>query len=545
LPFVALLALAAGAVVVERRASEPDAASAIVENPARRLPVAAEPDALSTAWYCSGGTAQGDQGLAELSVVVANADDQNATAEVTAMGTDDEASTTVDVPANDQVRVEADDLLSADWVGMSVEVLDGEATVEREVTGPRGFAVSPCASQASPEWFVPSGSTLLGAEEHLVLFNPFPDSTSVDIVFATDDGPRTPAALQAFSVPGRSVRVVPVEELPARRPEVATTVTARSGRLVVDRVQVHDGTGEPLGVGDVDGGDGGDAFAAGAPQGLASTPAAAAAPRWVFPDAMTAPGTRTQVAIHNPGSDEAEVDVVITHEEPARVGEVEPIPLTIRPREVRVVDLTDQVGIEEGVGFTIDVRSLEQVPVVAEQLVYAKTPLAPSLVVPEGEPGESEPEFGEEPPDAELDPGAEPADPLEGAPAAPVPGFTVSAGSPVAATDWFLASRGATGGRNASVVVANPGTDPVTVQVEEVANGRRRAVEGAAMEVPGGDRRVLDLEQASPGGALLVAADRPMVVAQAATAGEGQGISQMLASPLPHTVVDLPPTGPG
>jgi hypothetical protein len=554
LPFVALVALAAGAVVVERRASEPEVTSAIVENPARRLPVAAEPDALSTAWYCSGGTAQGDQGLAELSVVVANADDQNATAEVTAMGTDDEASTTVDVPANDQVRVEADDLLSADWVGMSVEVLDGEATVEREVIGPQGFAVSPCASQASPEWFVPSGSTLLGAEEHLVLFNPFPDSTSVDIVFATDDGPRTPAALQAFSVPGRSVRVVPFEELPARRPEVATTVTARSGRLVVDRVQVHDGTGEPLGVGGVDGGDGGDgadAFVPGAPQGLASTPAAAAAPRWLFPDAMTAPGTRTQVAIHNPGNDDAEVDVVITYEEPARVGEIEPIPLTIRPREVRVVDLTDQVGIEEGVGLTIDVRSLEQVPVVAEQLVYAKTPLAPSIDVPEGEPGASEPDLGEEPPDAEPDPdaelgpGAEPADPLEGAPAAPVPGFTVSPGSPVAATDWFLASRGATDGRNASVVVANPGAEPLSVQVEEVASGRRRALEGAAVEVPGGDRRVLDLGEASPGGALLVTADRPVVVAQAATAGEGQGISQMLASPLPHTVVDLPPTGPG
>ncbi|CAN5281266.1 hypothetical protein BH20ACT3_BH20ACT3_09890 [soil metagenome] len=479
-------------------------------------------------------------------MVVANAADRVASAEVTAMGDGTATVTTVEVPAYDRVRIEADELLNADWAGLSVEVLGGDATVQREVVGPDGFSVSPCASQASPEWFVPSGSTLLGAEEHLVLFNPFPDSTSVDVTFATDDGPRSPAALRAFSVPGRSVRVIPFEELPARRPEVATTVRARSGRLVVDRVQVHDGTGQPLG------GDGADTVLLDVPQGLASTPASAAAPRWFFPDAMVTPGTRTRVAVYNPGDEDAEVDLVVTHEEPARLAEIDPFELSIRPREVAVVDLTDQAGITEDVGFTIDVRSLEGVPVVAEQLVYAKAPLEPSTPVEAdaGDPGASgDPGDLREPepvPDAEVFPDAGPdaepeaAETLEGASASPVPGFTVAAGSPVAATDWFLAGRGDDGDRNALVVVANPGTEPVTVQVEELTGGRRGAVGSATVSVPGGDRRVLDLEDASSSAALLIAADGPVVVAQGATAQEGRGISQMLATPLPDTVRDLP-----
>ena len=63
---------------------------------------------------------------------------------------------------------------------------------------------------------MPFGATVRGATSSLALFDPFPDDTSVDISFVTDQGPRSPRALQAFVIPGRSLRAVPEAFLPAR-----------------------------------------------------------------------------------------------------------------------------------------------------------------------------------------------------------------------------------------------------------------------------------------------------------------------------------------
>lgn len=513
LPFLALLAVIAASVAVSRQDQPPDPVRDRAPAPATRLPVASRADALSTAWYCAGGSAQGADGPAELSVVIANAESAGTTAEITAVGSEGgRASTTVAVPAVGRVRVAAADLLTDPWVGLSVEVLGGRATVEREVQGPLGFDVSPCSASAATRWYVPSGSTVRGAQLDLVLFNPFPDDTSVDITFATDQGIRSPRALKGFSVPGRSVRVVPQDALPSRRPEVAATITARTGRLVVDRVQRYDGTGDAVP------GTGADPVATPAPVGLASTagvPTRAA--RWIFPDAVVVEGARTQLAVHNPGTLTARVDVVISHEDPARYPEVEPVQLTVRPRSEEVVDLTQVVGITGGAPFTIDVRSLDDVPVVAEQLSFGAAPLEP----------------------------VEGATPAEAADAAgdPVPGFTAVPGAPVAATTWFLASRGGSLRRAATVVVANPGSKRVTVRVVQLTDGRREAVAGAGVTLEPGDRRVLDLAAGATSSALLITADGPVVAGHTLVGLQGRGLAQALGTPFPETVVPLPALG--
>lgn len=506
LPFLALVGLTTGAVVVTGQTSEPVRTSAIVEAPSAELPVAAEPDALSTAWYCAAGTARGDGGAAELSVVIANLAGRGTTAEVVVTGSNGERRrTVVEVPASGRTRVVGSEILSSAWIGMTVEVLGGRATVEREVSGPLGIDVSPCSSNAAARWYIPSGSTVQGVAEHLVLFNPFPDATSVDITFATDAGRRAPRALQGLSIPGRALRVVPTDDLPAARPELATKVTARTGRIVVDRVQTYDGTGDTVT------GTGADPVATDAPTGLAATAAiGTTATRWFFPAGINSPGTRTQLAVYNPGTRAAEVDVTVTYEEPDLLAEVEPIALTVRGGDQQLVDLTDVAGIVVGAAYIIDVRSIQGVPVVAEQLVFGAVPVAA------------------------------PGPPAEAEPAAAVSGFAVVAGSPVAAGQWFLASRGA---RNPSVVVANPGARSVTVTVEQVVEGGRSKVEAATVEIPAGDRRVLDLREAALNPALLVRADGPVVVSHSLVANEGDGIAQALATPLPETVVELPGGG--
>ena len=494
LPFVVLVAVITVGVVVQDQTTESGPNPVAVTSAAARIPVAAESDAISTAWYCAGGTATGS-GAAELTVVIANAHDLGATAEVTAISDDGRRRrTTLMVPANGRTRVVASEILKADWIGLTIEVFGGLATVEREVSGPTGIDASPCSTNAAATWFVPSGSTVREAKEYLTLFNPFPDATSVDITFATDDGAKNPRSLRGYVVPARSLRVVAVgNSLPARK-EIAAKIKARTGRIVVDRVQIYSGKGDPVPAGD-------SGVATPAPQGLASTAAfPATSDRWRFPHGRKDPDTRTQLAIYNPGNRFARVDVSIGFENPNRHARVEPMQLDIRAGEETVLDLTSLGTIAEGVPFSIDVHSIDAVPVVAEQLVFGA------------------------------------------AARGPVAGFSAVAGSPVAAGSWFMASRGQTKIHDASVVVVNPGSATVTVTVKAIVAGTRSKVTGATVKVPAGDRRVLDLSGAPMNPALLVSATGPIVVGHLVVVPGGDGLSQSLATPLPETVVELPKT---
>ena len=210
--------------------------------------------------------------------------------------------------------------------------------------GPLGFDAGPCTTQASDRWYVPSGSTLRGAEEYLSLFNPFPDTASVTVSFATNTGPRTPRALRALSIPGGSVRVVEAQRDHHRSVGHRHDHHRPIRPGVVDRVQTYDGTGDPLGVA-VEGETEVDPTAAPAPEGLISTVAIPMhAPRWVFTGARVSPGIRTQFAIYNPSREAAEIEVRLTYEAPDRNPAIETVGLTVRPREQAIVDLADVLG---------------------------------------------------------------------------------------------------------------------------------------------------------------------------------------------------------
>ena len=510
LPFLALVAVVAGAVVISRQNDQPDPVRGRAPAAATRLPVASQADALSTAWYCAGGSGLGPDGPAELSVVIANAEDHGVTSDISIVGANGkQATTTVEVPANGRARVVGSEFVKATWLAMSVEVLGGRATVEREVQGPLGFDVSPCSSNAATTWFVPSGSTVRGARLDLVLYNPFPDATSVDIVFATDQGTRSPRALKGFAIPGRSVRVVPQQDLPARRPEIATKVTARTGRLVVDRVQTYDGTGDTVK------GTGADPVTTPAPKGLASTAAIpTVGPRWIFPDARVSDGVRTQVAIYNPSTREARIDVAVDHQTPDRYPEVEPVQITVPPRSEQTVDLTQVQAITPDVPFSIDVRSLDEVPVVAEQLSFGAAPVSPATTSG--------------------------ATKKTGAPAI-VQGFAAVPGAPVAATTWFFASRGGGVARNASVVVANPSAATVHLTVTQLSAGKRSVVAGASVSIAAGDRRALDLRTADVGSAIIIESDGGVVASHTMVGLHGRGLAEALGTPFPETVQPLLP----
>lgn len=497
LPVVALSSLVAAVVVLHPGPAQRELTGTGTSRLAAILPTAAPARALSAAWYCGGGSGQGANGPAEMTIVITNDDATRATAHVTVV--DDRgraAARTVAVSPHAATRILASRIHRGRWIAATVEVRRGRAAVSREVVGSHGFDAAPCASSAAAQWYVASGSTKRGAQQLLSIYNPLPSSATVDVSFATESGSRQPKELQGLSIPPRALQVVRVNDTVTARARVAATVRSRVGQVVVDRLQSYDGSGDALDLPDlVAQGTGGPGSA---PEGLVSTPAVpGVAERWMAAGGSgLAPGTLDQVAVYNPSDRQAAVDVALTYEEPGRNPEMEPIQLTLPPHQQQLVDLADAPGIEVGIPYVVDVRSLQGVGVIAELLATGGDP-------------------------------------------ASVTGAAVTGASPVAARRWIVDQVGSGRSQTPSVVVSNPGRRRVKVRVVQVGQGSRRTVTSAGVLVPAGDRRSIDLSRVADGAAVEVIASHGVVVGTALDADVGLGRSSSLGQPFPESIEAL------
>ena len=258
------------------------------------------------------------------------------------------------VPANTSVSVAATDAISSPTASALVELDGGGVAVEHAVTGPNGSAIAPCATEASDRWFFANGVTERDAREALALFNPFPDDAVVDITFSTDQGRAVPRELQGFPVPAGSMVFVPVQDSVRRRAVAAAEVVARTGRLVVDRVQVFDGTAGRAGV----------SLTLGAPAG---------AERWWFPDGLFQPLSLSETwHVYNPSDQEAQATITIA---PVSGETPDPIDLTLPPHTQQTVDAS-AAKILPGVAHSVTIESQNGVPIVAERQVDSRAPQA-------------------------------------------------------------------------------------------------------------------------------------------------------------------------
>jgi len=549
LPFAAFVAVVAGAVVVAGRDRTAEPLTRAVTTPGEMLPVAAPTDALSTAFFCPGGSALGEDGEAELAVVVANARASAARAEVTLVGSDgDTERVDLDVPAFGRARVVAADHVETPWAAATVEVLGGDVAVQQQVRGTGvGSDLAPCPTATSDTWYAPDASTAIGAEHALLVYNPFPAPAVVSVGFVSGGVSSTPRDLQSITIPGATLRVIDTEDLPARKDHFATRVTTRLGRVVVGRVQRFDGEGEPFEAVR-------EAPEVAAPDGLAATPAVpVTSTRWVFPSAVNQENVRNAIAVYNPNEGTAEINLVLSYANRSVNAEIEPVQVTVRGGEQEIVDLRDRPGLDDGAPYTIVLDSFANagaaaVPVVAELQTFngvyqAPLPAERGTEPPAGEgdgegdqPRETSPdaedeEVGETSPDAEEE--APPAEPE------PVVGFAAIAGSPAAANRWLVADVDLAAKGVADVVVFNPGTDPVGVAVEVVADGRRQRID--SFELDRGDRRSLDLGDLDEHVSLVVTSSGGAVVVGQTWVGAKRGVSAAVANPVPGTVRTLPP----
>ncbi|MCD9623334.1 DUF5719 family protein [Rhabdothermincola salaria] len=478
---VVLVALLVAAVVVDRDDGRGRSGVRVDQ----LAPVVAADDAQGSTWYCAAGSATGitegeGAGAAEHTVVLTNVSDQPVEGRLTAYPDDgDPVMVDVEVGAQDRSEVVLSEVLVAPWAGAVVELDAGSVAVDHELVGPGGSSVSPCASNPSPSWYFPAGTSRAGTTTLLALFNPFPGEASVDISVETEEGTRASPSFQAVLVPGSAVTVIDVGAIVTLRAELAITVTARSGRIIAEQLMVSDGTDD-------------------APVGLtASLGAPSPSPSWIFPDGSPpAEGRTVSYSVLNPTEDEAEVEVQVFLDDPATNGSVEPFTLTVPGGRHDVVEVfTEERLFPEGVASWVLVRSVNDVPIVAGRL-----------------------EGG-----------------IEGTDAS---GFVASVGSPLVATEWVAPVPAVPDADSAAIVVVNPSAvGEATVTLRALSGGGDVEVPGMGeVVVPAGSRVVIPVEGPAlelAGLSVVVAADEPVVVSSAAVVGDDR--SAAVAMPVAGT----------
>ncbi|MGE3359633.1 MAG: DUF5719 family protein, partial [Acidimicrobiia bacterium] len=467
---VVLVALVAAALTLDPRRPEPATTSTAVAA-AALSPLATAVDAGSSTWFCAGGSAT-VTGVAEHVITIANPTDAAAegTLQLFLEGQDPQ-SFPVAVAALDQTRVPLAGLAQGEWAAALVELDRGGLVVSHEVLGIGGWDSDRCSSQASDRWYLPWGQTAPqeASSLRLALFNPFAVEAVVDIAFDTDDGFRTPEALQGFLVPPRRLVTVDVTNIVPVRLRVSTEVVARSGRLVVSRLQSLSG---------IDG-----------TVTLDVTPAApSGATSWYFADGRVDADTLERIAVYNPGEQTAQVEVEVTRARLTRDLAIEPFELQIPPQSYAEVVLNDESRVPKPLRHTTVVRSLNDVPVVAERVQLSSTvKQATATAIEEaaqsatsttaaGDAGAATTAVATAPGDqgaTEQGDAEQAAAEAAAAGLVPLPpGLSATLGTPVVARSWVLPDAGRPDVAAAKIVVTNVSNDqPATFSVRLYRGG--------------------------------------------------------------------------
>jgi hypothetical protein len=198
-----------------------------------------------------------------------------------------------------------------------------------------------------------------------------------------------------------------------------------------------------------------------------------AAPVWTFADGWATPGSRTVIAVVNPGLVDTEVDVIVS-------GAATPLTVPVNRDAVVWVQIggcgdppaEGCVPVPDDTAYTSSIVTDEDTPVVAEQLAF----------------------FGDD---------------------APSEGVATVMGTPTPVTSAVLGRAGVASSRTAGVAVANPGALPVTVDLRIVRGGTvEEPPDLQDVEIGPGQRAGFDLGPPLAGtdGAVLVRATGPVVV---------------------------------
>jgi hypothetical protein len=484
---LAVISVALLVGLVAGRASTPAVA---VAPAAAEGPTAAPAAALSSSWFCAGANDE-RHAPADGELIITNAGAailQSAVTIVASTGT----SRDLNLAVAGESRVEAPETVAggAAWVGASIVLDGGQATVEQLVHGPEGESVEPCATSGSPTWYFATGETLLNASSTLTLLNPYPEPAIANLSFSTNEGQEQPGDFQGLVVPSGGLLAVPIGSHLRRRSFIATTVSTTAGRVIAWKTDVV--TPPPKGAPLL-----GTKAAAEAEADPASpyvgvtTVLGVPAPstRWSWPLGATGVGVDEQYVIYDPGSAPARVSLAVRLDQ----GAAEPFVLSVAPGQVATLATASAARLPGGVGYSATLTSDNGVPVVAERAVLEDSP-------------------------------------------APVEGMAEAFGATQAARSWLVGNPPVLGRPDGILAVSAATSAGATVTVDALAGGRLVPIPGlTGVRVGAGGPLQLRLTAATTdgGAALLVTATAPVVVARTvAVAKHVGGLTTSLAVPL-------------
>jgi hypothetical protein len=347
--FVLLVAALVVGALAAGRATTATGSTTATSTVAPNAAVAAQS---SPVWFCPGLPPALPHASARvaLSNIGSNAADVVVT-DLLDNGTSTHVSLTI---AADTVVVKPRDQLGGPGA-LTVETFGGRVLVEEGIDSSGAMESTPCATQASPHWYFAAGSTPRGVQQWLVIDNPYASDAKVDVTLRTGGGVLRPDALQGLDVARRSRVVVAVHDVAVRQDRVAVAVVAEVGAVIAAQTLVYSN-------------------AAGTPGVALSMGAPTIATEWTFAGATAEPGSVAYVAIVNVGSDDAQVDVQASAESSKQV--LAPASVTVAQDAVVWVALGQCstaagkgcVSIPDGARYSLDVRSEQNVSIVAQTL---------------------------------------------------------------------------------------------------------------------------------------------------------------------------------
>jgi hypothetical protein len=233
-----------------------------------------------------------------------------------------------------------------DVVGYGAPVIAGAVAQYRKPV--RGATAVRCAPDAAATWYFAEGSSEIGYDERIVLYNPFPAEAVARVTLFTPKGAQSKANLGEIAVHESSATVVALNDFVLRQPVLGASVEVARGRVVAWRVLLVDDR---------------DAESVSASLGVDRP-----AQTWFLPNGEIDGATRQRISILNPTSEEAIVGVSLV----TRKGVVQPpklVDFVVRPRTVKALVLTDYLKeSDRDLGaVSVIVRSNNEVPVVVEQ----------------------------------------------------------------------------------------------------------------------------------------------------------------------------------
>jgi Family of unknown function (DUF5719) len=284
LVLVVIVAVLVGVAIAAR----PPGKSAPGGPPVAPASLVSAPGAESSAWYCTGQSTAAGQ-LAPGSVVLSNTGTHSVKGTIDAItDTGATVATPVAVPALGQLVADVPTPKSGTWISEAVTLSGGGVAVSQTLQGSSGWAVAPCQSGTSRQWYFPSGVTTGSNALFVSLFNPTSTPDVVDLSFTTPKGVVHPINFQGIVLESGQTQVESIAPFVQDQGSIATTVSTRTGRLVASELQLLTGNGSGL------------AIVPGTPQ---------VERKWVIPQAAEVANGSSSIDVFNPGPGAEEVTI--------------------------------------------------------------------------------------------------------------------------------------------------------------------------------------------------------------------------------------------